>query len=137
MDLGDKIARIFIEAVNEEFSQVLKLCHLRGPTIIRQSPLYVEAGYIDGPLSIILTLDIRDEVVDCQVRQTINGVPAAYGQGLQEYLCTLLLRQGVPKEEIEVKIRKNASSVERVRRMVKHCAHLLHRYGSKILTSDL
>ena len=137
MDLSDKMARIFIEAVNEEFSQVSKLYHLRGPTIIKQSPLYVEVGYIDESLSIILTLDIRDEVVDCQVRQTINGALVAYGQGRQEYLCTLLLRQGVPKEEIEVEIRKSASSVERMREMVKHCAHLLHKYGSRILTSDL
>ena len=137
MERSEKIVRVFMESVQEAFSQVSKPYHLRGPVVVKQSPLHVEIGYIGERLSIILALDVRDGMVDCQVRQTINGAPAAYGQGRQEYLCTLLLRKGVPKEEIKIEIRKNSSTAEKVRRMVKHCVYLLHKYGSKILTSDL
>lgn len=137
VERSEKIVRVFMESVQEAFSQVSKLYHLRGPVVVKQSPLHVEIGCIGERLSIILALDVRDGIVDCQVRQMINGAPATYGQGRQEYLYTLLLRKGVPKEEIKIEILKNSSTAEQVRRMVKHCAYLLHKYGSKILASDL
>ncbi len=137
VERSEKIVRVFMESVQEAFSQVSKLHHLRGPVVVKQSPLRVEIGYIGERFSIILALDVRDGIVDCQMRQTINGAPATYGQGRQEYLYTLLLRKGVPKKEIKIDIRQDTSSAEKVKRMVKHCAHLLDKYGSKILTSDL
>ena len=131
--LEHNLISTFQEFVRECFSFLVDSEGFTGPHILRSGPLTVEIGYASSNISIVLVLDVRDGLVDCQIRPTIGTMPANYGEGYQEYLPILLWRKGVPKKDLEVTLRKDMTLEERIEEQVRHCAKIFKTHGMKAL----
>lgn len=123
----------FQEHVREYFSFLVDSEEFKGPYILKSAPLTAEVGYAGTNISIVLVLDVRDGLVDCQIRSTVGTMPASYGESYQEYLPALLWRKGVPKKDFEVTLRKDMTLEERIEEQVRHYAKLFKTYGMKAL----
>jgi len=130
-NIEHNLINAFQEYVREYFSFLADSEEFEGPYILKSGPLTAEVGYTSSNISVVLILDVRDGLVDCQIRSTAGTMPASYGEGYQEYLPILLWRKGVPRKDLRVVLRKGMTLEERIKEQVKHYAKLFKTYGIK------
>lgn len=134
------LQQLFREVVEREFAFLVETGHFQGPIPHQPWPLMLILMYVGKNLAVLLILDEMDEDVACEIYRMLDGDLVSFidpcGRTIGRYIETLLVKHGVPKNEVYLKV-GGLSLKDQLLFLVPHYARLLRKYGQKVLEDDL